>query len=53
VLIVGHGNSIKGGPYFIVKNSFGTSWGSGGYARISTSIKNDEFGVCGIYSKLI
>ena len=38
VLIVGWGRSDDefGDEYFIVKNSFGSSWGEAGFARIST-----------------
>jgi len=48
VLAVGFG-TIKGKDAFIVKNSWGASWGAQGYVYISTDgTKNNGNGVCGI-----
>jgi KDEL-tailed cysteine endopeptidase len=46
VLAVGYGKSTvrPKGPYIIVKNQWGSSWGDGGYAKINLSKKN----ICGI-----
>lgn len=44
VLIVGYNNGASP-PYWIVKNSWGTGWGIGGYIQIGMSSGN---GVCGI-----
>jgi len=44
VLIVGYG-----ADYFIVKNSWGITWGESGYARLST-IASKSYGTCGILS---
>ena len=47
VLIVGYGeeNNI---PYWLVKNSWGTSWGESGYVKILRSDSNNDPGICGI-----
>jgi C1A family cysteine protease len=45
VLAVGFGNE-NGTPYFLVKNSWGPSWGDKGYVKIGATSSN----VCGILS---
>jgi cathepsin L len=48
VLAVGYGTDATAGDYFIVKNSWGASWGDKGYVMIAANSKNGN--VCGILS---
>lgn len=47
VLVVGYGSDTKDGDYWILKNSWGTSWGESGFFRIAKSDKNGA-GICGL-----
>jgi len=47
VLAVGYGTSGSQ-PYWIVKNSWGASWGNAGYVWIAKSASTNTPGICGI-----
>ena len=47
VLIAGYGEE-SGTEFWLVKNSWGTSWGENGYIKIGRSDSTNDPGVCGI-----
>jgi C1A family cysteine protease len=48
VLAAGYGiDSETQEPYWLIKNSWGATWGENGYIRMSRNSKND-FGMCAV-----
>lgn len=46
VAAVGYGATEDGTQYYLVRNSWGTGWGDGGYVKIGRNVKDKN--ICGI-----
>lgn len=44
VLVIGFGTETNGEKYWLIKNSYGPTWGENGYAKIGRNVTNP----CGI-----
>jgi C1A family cysteine protease len=51
VLLTGYGTDPVLGPYWTVKNSWGTSWGENGFFRIARDMSVTGPGICGLQSE--
>jgi len=47
VLAIGYGIYTDGTPYYIVKNSWGATWGDAGYLKVEMNVNGGE-SACGI-----
>jgi len=47
--VIGWGEDRKGNKYWLIRNSWGKSWSSGGYGKFQRTDKKGVVGTCGIF----
>jgi C1A family cysteine protease len=50
IVLVGYGTTSAGTDYWLLRNSWGTGWGDGGYIKFKRDMTREgQVGMCGLY----